>query len=305
MGRRFNWDDLQHFLAVARAGTISDAGRRLGADHATVGRRVTALEESLSVKLFERTARGYTLTRGGEQLLAYAARIESETMRAERDLAGPHRTLAGAVRISTLEGFANFFLARRLAPFAAENPRLAIELIAIQQIMSLGRREADVSVTIAPPKDGRFVSEPLTDYKLFVYASPEYLARQEPIRRKADLVRHPFVGYIDDLVFAQGLNYLNEISEGLVASLQSSSLHAQMEATAAGFGLCVLPAFIGRSRGDLVPVIPDRFALTRRYWLVSHEDVAEIARVRLARRFIREAVTREQSLFLEAGLTPA
>src|SRR5580698_2341176 len=114
MPSRFDWDDLQFFLAVARAGTVSLAGRRLGVDHATVGRRIVALEEALGVKLFERTPRGYGLTRHGERLMANAEAIETEAVRAEQALAGSSQRLTGSLRISTLEGFGNFFLASRI-----------------------------------------------------------------------------------------------------------------------------------------------------------------------------------------------
>ncbi|MEJ1976506.1 MAG: LysR family transcriptional regulator [Acetobacteraceae bacterium] len=252
MPPRFDWDDLQFFLAVARAGTVSLAGRRLGADHATVGRRVAALEEALGVTLFERTPRGYGLTRHGERLIATAEAIETEAVRAEQELAGSNHRLTGSVRISTLEGFGNFFLASRVGAFAAANPGLTVELITIQQIVALSRREADIVVTLAPPKTGRFVCEKLTDYRLFVYGSRDYLDSHPPIRTRDDLATHPFAGYIDDLIFMRGLDYLAEIGPDLRARLQNSSLHAQMEATASGFGLCVLPAFIAGTRRELI-----------------------------------------------------
>ena len=60
---RFDWDDLRFFLAVARSGRLTAAARRLGADHATVSRRITSLEESLKAKLFERRPQSLALKR--------------------------------------------------------------------------------------------------------------------------------------------------------------------------------------------------------------------------------------------------
>jgi DNA-binding transcriptional LysR family regulator len=298
MPSRFDWDDLQFFLAVARAGTVSLAGRRLGVDHATVGRRIVALEEALGVKLFERTPRGYGLTRHGERLMANAEAIETEAVRAEQALAGSSQRLTGSLRISTLEGFGNFFLASRIGAFVTANPGLSVELITIQQIVALSRREADIAVTLAPPKTGRFVSECLTDYRLFVYGSRSYLASHPPIRSREDLAAHPFAGYVDDLIFMRGLDYLTEIGPDLRARLQNSSLHAQMEAAAAGFGLCVLPAYIASTRPELVPVLRDTVSLLRSYWMVVHADMAESAKVRLARQFIREQAAGAVSAFM-------
>lgn len=300
MPSRFNWDDLQFFLAVARAGTLSLAGRRLGTDHATVARRVTALETALGVKLFERNPRGYGLTRQGERLLAAAQAIESEALRVEQEVAGPDHHVTGTVRISTLEGFGNFFLAARIGAFATAHPLLSIELITIQQIVALSRREADIAVTLAPPKTGRFVAERLTDYRLYVFGSAAYLGSHPPIRTREDLAEHPFAGYIDDLVFTRGLDYLSEIRRELRARLQNSSLLAQMEAAASGFGLCVLPAFVARTRPELVPVLPREVSLLRSYWMVAHADMAEAPQVRLTQRFIRDAVAEASELFLGA-----
>jgi DNA-binding transcriptional LysR family regulator len=65
---------------------------------------------------------------------------------------GQQQGLLGAVRISAPEGFGNFFLAPRIGELAAAHPRLAIEMITIQQIVALSRREADVAVTMTLPQ---------------------------------------------------------------------------------------------------------------------------------------------------------
>jgi DNA-binding transcriptional LysR family regulator len=301
--RRLNWDDLRFFLAVARSGTLSGAARRLAADHATVGRRVTGLEQALAVKLFERSVNGYSLTRHGERLLPIAQGMESEAERAQRDIASSEAGVSGTVRLSTLEGFGNFFLAPRLASFARRNPRLSIELVTIQQIVALSRREADVAITLSPPPSGRFVVERLTDYRLRIYGAAEYLALAHHVVTVDDLTRHPFVGYIDDLVFTRGLDYLDEVVPGLRARLQSSSLHAQLSLVAAGFGLAVLPDFIARHEPSLRCVLPDKVSLGRTYWMVSHSDVAESARVRALREFLHGEVAIAKDAFLAAPAT--
>jgi DNA-binding transcriptional LysR family regulator len=115
MSNAFDWNDLRFFLAVVRAGTISQAGRVVAADHATVARRISALESALRTHLFVRNARGYTLTRQGERLLETAQRIESEAAKLQ-ELVGDGSTGAtGTLRLSTPEGIGNFFLASRLS----------------------------------------------------------------------------------------------------------------------------------------------------------------------------------------------
>ncbi len=225
----------------------------------------------MGVKLFERTPRGYYLTANGERLLPSAETIHEETRKIGREMLASHHGIGGIVRISTLEGFGNVFLAGRLPKFAAQYPNLHIELLTLQQIVALSRREADIAITLQPPDTGRFVHEKLTDYSLFVYGSRDYVAGRPPIRTREDLREHVFCGYIDDLVFVRGLDYLDEVAKGLRAKLQSSSLHAQTEAAIAGYGLCVLPAFIAARHPQLVPVLPDQVSLTRSYWLVTEQ----------------------------------
>lgn len=293
LGQAFNWDDVRFFLAVARSRTISLAGRRIGTDHATVGRRITALEQALGLKLFERNPRGYNLTQHGEALLGMASAMEAEAVRIGESAAGQQIGVTGSVRISTPEGFGNFFLAPRIGDLVAGHPRLAVEMITIQQIVALSRREADVAVTMTVPT-GNFVEEHLTDYHLYVYGSRAYLDAAPPIRTREDIGDHPFIGYVDDLIFTRSLDYLSEIRPHLRARLQNSSLHAQLMAAAAGFGLCVLPAYVARTAPALVPVLPDEVSLRRSYWMVADADMAETAQIRLVRRFLR-------NLMAEAG----
>lgn len=295
----FNWDDLRFFLAVARSRTISLAGRRIGTDHATVGRRITTLEGSLGLKLFERNPRGYNLTQHGEALLGMASAMEAQAVRIGESAAGQQIGVTGAVRISTPEGFGNFFLAPRIGELVAHHPRLAIEMITIQQIVALSRREADIAVTMTVPPNGNFVEEHLTDYRLYVYGARAYLDAAPPIRTRADIGEHPFIGYVDDLIFTRSLNYLPEIRPHLRARLQNSSLHAQMMATIGGFGLCVLPAYVARTAPDLVAVLPHEVSLHRSYWMVADAEMADTAQVRLTQRFLRKLLAEAGDFFTQ------
>jgi DNA-binding transcriptional LysR family regulator len=296
---RFDWDDLKYLLAVSRASTVSQASRTLAVDHATVIRRLDSLEQALGTKLFQRNSRGYDLTHTGEKLLASAQMIEAETVRAIEDIGASDPSISGTVRISALEGIGNFFLAQRLPQFAIEHPDLSIELIAIQQLVALARRDADLAITLRPPPNqDRFVNEHLADYHLYVYASQEYLDRAPAITSRDDLQKHPFAAYIGDLIFMKDLDYLEEIGYRRRPRLQSSSLIGQMEAALAGYGLCVLPRFIAIRHKELVPVLPREIFLRRSYWLVSHTETVSTARVRAVRRFIQREALSARELFL-------
>lgn len=298
MKHDFDWNDLRFFLGVARQGTLTGAAKRLATDHATVSRRIAALESMLGVKLFERSPHGYVLTQHGERLMAYAEPMETQALGAVRDLGRAELGVSGSVRLNTLEGFGNFFLMQRIGKFAAQHPQLKIEIITIQQIMSLSKREGDVAISLHPPKDGGFITKKLCDYKLQLYASPRYLQTAPPIQNRQDLKKHIFIGYVSDLIFTRGLDYLDEIFAGVKARIQSSSILAQREITEHGHGICVLPAYMAAGRENLVAVLPQVVSLIRSYWLFAHADVAEIARVRLLTRFIEAEVAAAPEFFM-------
>jgi len=283
---RFDWDDLRFFLAVARSGRLTAAARRLGADHATVSRRITSLEESLKAKLFERRPQGYALTGHGEQLLAKAESMETEALAIQSEIGGADMALSGTVRIGAPDGFGSSFLAPRFAGFAKAYPGLELQLIAMPRLLSLSKREADVAITLAPPKEGKVVARKLCDYRLGLYASQDYLDAMPKIAAADDLFAHRIVGYIDDLIFTPELDYLDEVAKGLRAQIQSSSVLAQMNAVAAGAGIGVIHHFMAVDEPRLVPVLPESVSITRSFWLLVHADLKDVARVRAVVDFV-------------------
>ncbi len=302
---RFDWDDLRFFLAVARSGRLTTAARRLGADHATVSRRITALEEALKAKLFERRPQGYALTAHGERLLAKAESMETEALAIQSDIGGADMALSGTVRIGAPDGFGSVFLAPRLAALARAYPGLEIQLIAMPRLLSLSKREADVAITLAPPKEGKVVARRLSDYRLGLYAAPAYLDAMPKIEKPEDLFAHRIVGYIDDLIFTPELDYLDEVAKGLRAQVQSSSVIAQMNAVLAGAGVGVIHHFMAAGEPRLVPVLPETVSITRSFWLLVHADLKDVARVRAIVEFIvREAKAARALLMGEPKAEP-
>ncbi|WP_271899584.1 LysR family transcriptional regulator [Candidatus Phyllobacterium onerii] len=295
--RQFTWDDLQYFLAVARTGQLTTAARRLRTNHVTVSRRIDRLEEALSARLFERNPRGYILTALGEKLIESAEIVEREADRFQNEASGGTISLSGVVRLSILEGFANFFLADRLPLMAQSYPSLSIEMVTIQQIVSLSRREADLSITLHATRTGPYHQEKLMPYRLFIYGSKDYLSRHPEIRQQSDLSSHQFIGYIEDMIFTPGLDYMREILPGLRASYQSSSIFAQLSATRSSFGLCILPYYIACNYPELVPVLPRQLHLNRDYWLICHEDIVSTPRIRVLSNFIKSELENQTEIF--------
>ena len=294
----FDWNDLQAFLAVARTGRLTAAAARLGADHTTVARRITALERGLKAKLFNRSPTGYSLTPQGERLMPSAESIESLALTAQSEVGEADLSVSGTVRIGAPEGFGSYFLAPRMCRLAEAHPDLEIQLVAIPSLLSLSKREADMAIALSPPAEGRLLARKLTDYRLGLYAAPAYLEARPPIESRADLQGQRFIGYIEELLYAPELDYMAAPDVDIVVRLKSSNLIAQLRACLAGAGLCVLPVFIAANEPGLVRVLPQHVGLTRALWLLTHADLKGLARIRAAGDFIVDEVRAARDLFV-------
>lgn len=292
-----NWDDVRIFLAVARAGQILGAARRLELNHATVSRRIAALERALGAKLFRRLTTGSELTAEGARFLAAAERIEADMIAARADIAGESDEVAGAVRIGAPDGFGVAFLAPRLGELTARHPELTIQLVPVPRSFSLSRREADIAITVERPTEGRLVAAKLVDYTLGLYASRAYVADHGMPASREEIARHRLVGYVPDLVISPSLDYGPQMLPGLQAHFAVSSSLGQVEAVRAGAGVGILHTFIARAHDDLVPV-PALAPIRRAYWLVYHETVRPLRRVQAVSTFIAAAVEAERASFL-------
>ena len=141
-----------------------------------------------------------------------------------------------------------------------------------------------MAITLSPAASPRLIVEPLTPYQLALYAAPEHLERHGAPERVDDLPEFDIVGYVDDLIYASELHYLDEIRPNLRPRLASSSIRAQRDMIAAGGGIGVLPCFLAEG---LTRVLPNQVLIERRFWLSTHREVHGTARLKAARRWIK------------------
>jgi DNA-binding transcriptional LysR family regulator len=292
-----NWDDIRIFLAVARSGQILGAARRLGINHATVSRRVAALESDINMRLFRRVTTGTLLTPAGERFLQVAERMEADLIAARSEISGEEEAVSGPVRIGTPDGFGVAFLASRLGELINRHPQLEIQLVPVPRSFSLSRREADIAITVDRPVEGRLVAGKLVDYSLALYSGAEYARQHGLPQTLAELRDHRLIGYVGDLTVSPSLDYAPEIMPDWQANIAISSALGQVEAVRSNAGIGILHDFIARQHADLVPV-PVAPPIRRAYWLVYHESVRTVRRVQVVAAFIGEAVEKERGIFL-------
>ena len=298
MVETFDWDALKSFLAVARSGRLTAAARALGIDHSTLNRRINTLEEALGAKLFERGPTGYGLTGQGTRLLASAEAMERAAIGVLRDVADETQAVSGTVRVGAPDGFGTTFLAPRLGELIDRHPGLDVQLVTRPRQFSLSQREADIAITLSRPAKGRLKARKLVDYELGLYASRDYLERHGEIADKAALSGCRLIGYIDEMIYAPQLDYFPLVVAEMRPHIATSHLMAQYHATLAGHGVCVLPAFMTAGDERFVRVLGRAVSLQRTFWLVMHEDIADLARVRVTAEFIAESVRNARRVFV-------
>ena len=294
-----DWDDLRYCLAVVRNGTVSGAAKQLRVDHATVIRRIDRLEEGLGAKLFVRRKTGYQTTDVGQRATAMAEKIESAIICGRAEIDGTTADLKGSVRVGAPDGFGSSFLAPRLGALADRYPDLELQIIATARLFSLSKREADIAISLALPQEGRIIGRKLVDYRLFLYASKEYLASKPEIRQRSDLTQHRFIGYIDELLFTPELDYLPQVLPTISAQIRSANLIAQLEATLAGVGIAVLPRFLAHGHPELAPILASEINILRSFYLLMHVDSKDFPQIRAVADYLYELVGKEKSLFID------
>ena len=289
---RENWDDLRIFLAVARGESLSAAGRVLRMDPATVGRRVARLEQALGHPLFAKSPQGYTLSEAGARLLVHAESAEQALGQGAQALLGSSEGFAGQIRIGAPDGCANFLLPQVCAKIAEANPGLDLQIVSLPRVVNLSRREADMAIAVSAPTAGRLVVQKISDYRLHLAASEQYLAQHPPIRSRADLQGHRIVGYIPDMIFDRELDYLADLGLDRVR-LASNSVAVQFHWLRLGAGLGIVHDFALPAAPGLCRVLPEEVSLTRSFYLVRHADDRRHARLNGFAALLADSVRRE------------
>jgi len=290
---RLSWDDLRIFLSVARAGNLSKAGRALTMDHATVGRRVSALEFALGTPVFERDRTGYRLNAQGRDMLTFVEAIEANVLALGDTLDADHPDLTGHVRIATMEGIASLYLSEQCVELKRQHPSIAIELVTSAHDVRISHREADIFLGFFEPLGANLDIRRIGQFPLHLYAHAVYLRESGTPKSVKDLRKHRFVGYIPDLIQLDAVRWLDDVIVNPSVGFFSSSMLAQMFAAASGAGIVMLPAFARAERFGLVRILDGQIDVRRDVWLSSHQYLQRVPRMRKVATFLAEIMERD------------
>lgn len=288
-----DWNDLRHFLAVARTGSTLAAGHALRVSQTTAARRVAALEAELGLTLFERRPAGYRLTPAGEALLDRAEAVEAAAERFADAAAAQSREVGGSVKLTVDEIYAVTLLAPILRDLHEAQPAIRIELDTTEEKRDLAAGEADVALRMADrPTGGGLVGRRVCTDHWTIYCSRDYAAAHGRPCRRRELKGHAFIGGGGPGVWMYYRRWLE--ANGLLdaVAMQHGTSTGLLAAVRAGVGLAVLPTLIADQDPDLIQCLPPEPSNPRGLWLLTHERLRNTPRVRAVLDFLYDRLRR-------------
>jgi DNA-binding transcriptional LysR family regulator len=270
-----DWDLMRFFLAVCRSGSMTAAAKLLGVDQTTVSRRIAALEQTAGTRLLERTPRGYEPTDAGRTIAAHAAAADEALLAAERHWTGRDERLEGRVCVTATETLSTRLL-QALAGFRSTHPAVDLDLVVTTRTLNLARREADIALRMARPREEQLVARHVADVALALYASQPYL-RTRGAPKPGHLDGHDVLFFSGDFAIANDDRLLVAIRGGRTV-LRTNGTLSLTAAAVAGLGVAVLPCVLGDAEPALIRLGAPLSHVDA--WLVAHRDVKKAKRIR-------------------------
>lgn len=288
----YDWNDLRHFLAVARGGSTLAAGRQLGVNQTTSARRLQALEEALGQRLFDRVQGGRVLTEAGRSLVTAAETVEAAARSFEDQAAALRRGLTGALRVTCSETMAKVAVTPALVQFNQIYPDIEVEVIIADKFLDLVAGEADIAVraTSAAQWEAGVVVRKLMDLSWALYCSPAYAERHGAPNGVDDLEGHILVGGTGELANVPWYSWLETHAFGAEVRSRSSTLTNLFHAVKSGLGIAPLPTYPGDLDSDLVRCGPNVPGMEASVWLVAPERLRDHPRARAFMDFVSSFV---------------
>ena len=280
-----NWDDYRVFIALAEAGSLLHAGKALGVQHSTVLRRINALEERLSVRLFDRLKTGYVLTASGEKMLETVQHLEDEIYNAERVVLGEDVRLSGTIKISTTDTIGYFWLPEKIAAFKEQYPDIVLDIDITTRHRNLTKREADIVIPAVNRQPDTMIGrelEPLT-FKLYAYLDYKTSNIQpEDYKDHKFLLPNEQIAGIPPNVFIR--KYIDE-AQIVTTSDKLTGLYYFCKN---GLGIAPLPSYVGDKDKSLkcVGELPAEIQKNA-IWILTHPDLKNTARIKAFMGFMR------------------
>lgn len=292
-----NWDDIRVFLAIARCGNLTAAGKELALTQPSVGRRLALLEERLGSPLFLRSGRQWTLTELGRDLAEAASTMQTAADAIDRKTSSHTQGEQGIVRVTSTDGLGAYWLPDLAVQLRQQHPSIMLEVITGNRPLDLSRRSADIALRLYRPEEDDLIIRKLGKISFRLFASPAYLARWGSPATIHDLPTHSFIG--------QALDYDNTVEFAWLRQhvaepdfvFRSGSAVAQAQAAKQGMGIALLPRYLAYAIGGLTDITLPVAPTGKDVWLATHRDLRRIPKVATAWDFIKSQAVADNCIF--------
>ena len=291
-----DWDKLKIFHAVAEAGSFTSATVNLNLSQSAISRQIQSLEEELNVKLFERHARGLTLTENGEYVYKTAHEVISKLKEVETTLSDKKDKPTGKLTVTTFVSFGTTWLTPRIQEFMQLNPEIEIELIFDDKELDLSTRQADIGIWARRPKQLNYIQRKLIDINYHIYGSPKYLEKFGYPKTINDLNKHKFISFgkgAPSPVFNPdwALKLGMKDNKKRKSCMKVNSVYGLLLAVQSGVGLAALPDYLTVKQPDIVKVLPSVEGPITEAHFVYPQSLKNVARVQAFRNFLYSKIS--------------
>lgn len=300
-----NWSDYPVFLAVAQAGSLTAAGKKLGMSQPTVGRRIRALEDHFKTNLLKRQDGQLIPTTFGQSMLDHISRMQDEAAAIDRSSATLEDSLSGVVRLSATEGIGTAWLPGVMQRFRAEHPDVLVDIGISFESHNLAQREADIALRWKNPgEQNSLIGRKVADVSFGMFASPEYLALAGTPETLSDLSKHD--GVVATIMDGKILWLTDPDTDEPIhlpgrITFRSNSIWAFYEGLEQGYGIGMLPICGAASRSRHLTQIMAEMQHQEDLYLVAHQDLKRSARIRAVFDYLVEAFRQDSAFFSQGG----
>ena len=286
-----DWDKLKIFYAVAEAGSFTRATINLNLSQSAISRQIQSLEEDLKVQLFERHARGLTLTENGEYVFKTAHEVISKLKDVETSLGDQKNKPTGKLTITTVRSFGTHWLTPRIQEFMQLNPNIEVELIFDDEELDLSTRQADIGIFMRRPKQLNYIQRKLVDINYYIYGSTKYLDKYGIPKTINDLNKHRFISFgkgAPSPVFNPdwALKLGVKDNKKRKSIMKVNSVMGLLLAVESGVGLAALPEYLVSSSTNVIKVLPNSAGPITEAHFVYPQSLKNVARVQAFRNFL-------------------
>ena len=291
-----DWDKLKIFHAVAEAGSFTSATVNLNLSQSAISRQIQSLEDDLKVKLFERHARGLTLTENGEYVFKTAHDVITKLREVETSLGDKKNKPSGKLTVTTFVSFGTTWLTPRIQEFMQLNPEIEIELIFDDKELDLSTRQADIGIWARRPKQLNYIQKKLIDINYHIYGSPKYLEKYGYPKKLSDLNQHKFISFgkgapspVFNPDWALKLGMKDNKKRKTV--MKVNSVYGLLLAVQSGVGLAALPDYLTVKQSNIVKVLPSIEGPITEAHFVYPQSLKNVARVQAFRNFLYSKIS--------------